>query len=64
MGTVINNISARSQAIISDERYCSSTPGFELVKKENILFENYTIVPKITDANQLVLCVYNKLLPE
>jgi hypothetical protein len=35
--------------------------GFELVKQENLGFNEYTIVPALSESKQLVLCVYKPL---
>ncbi|MDD5162706.1 MAG: hypothetical protein PHD95_00695 [Candidatus ainarchaeum sp.] len=61
MAVVLNNLSSRQQAIISDTKYCRSMQGLELVKQENLGFNEYTIVPAVSEAKQLVLCVYKPL---
>ena len=60
LAVVVNNISANQQALISDGNYCKNAPGFELVRPEEIRFNDYTIIPKQTRTKQLVLCVYEK----
>ena len=62
MAVVINNISASQKTIIPDSELCSEIQGFSLMQEEEIGFEEYTIVPIISEARQLVLCVYKKHL--
>ncbi len=60
MAFVLNNLSARQEAIISDADYCRNMQGFELIKPENLGFKEYIIVPVLSETKQLVLCVYEK----
>ncbi|MDD5147984.1 MAG: hypothetical protein PHH08_00795 [Candidatus ainarchaeum sp.] len=57
---VVNNISARQQAVISDGKYCPGMPELALVKQSQLGMKEYSIIPAVSDSNQLVLCVYEK----